>query len=257
MVARSCGATRLAFVVALVAGEGGAVAQVSSARPLPADATATAAAAALAPPPAVLLERWLPLSRGGGPLPSALPASLVRALRKGQAADGCQEAVAFWDQRTREAAALFYSPTRAVGASVAVGQYLDRWLHGASPVMVIAEEFLAPAPSWRDEAVRACVRAGRMGDAERLLLGAASSPAAGRARAAMVLVRWARLGDLRPLRAWLDGGPVVPAALLMRAALAAGGQERRELLDRARSAARDSPDPGLVEAVEAWLAARP
>lgn len=206
----------------------------------------------IAPPPLALALRWSPLvaREPTANLRKDL-APIVSMASKGKAGEACTQASALLESRLIEASKLFYAPVRKDANTDAIDRFLERWVRGNDPVLVIAAESLSPAPSWRDAAAAACFRAGRFADAERLLRPAAFLPDAGRLRAAVVLLRWMRTHDLRS-HAWLleEAGAGLEARLLR---LVLEPADARPAALAALRQGADARQRELVDAVEAWL----
>lgn len=266
----TCGVVAL-WMVAVLAGpsawagqpEPSATAAVASEpdEPLPPPAAATPttsravarfAGPPVQPPPLALAIRWSPLAvRDAAPNVRKELQPIVVLASKGRVAEACAQATAMLDARMAEASKLFYAPVRKDANVEAIDRFLERWVRGNDPVLVITAEALAPAPSWRDAAASACLRAGRFGDAERLLRPAAFLPEAGRLRALVALLRWMRTRDLRP-HAWLlDEAGAGVEARLMRLVLEA--PEAREASMAALRQGADGKQRELIDAVDTWL----
>ena len=207
---------------------------------------------ALAPPPLALAVRWSPLSaREAAPGLRKELVPIVTLAAKGKAAEACSMATSLLEARLLEASKLFYAPVRKDANVAAIDHFLERWVRGNDPVLVISAEVLAPAPSWRDAAAAACLRAARYADAERVLRPAAFLPDAGRLRTTVVMLRWLRTRDLRP-HAWMldDAGAGVEAQLLR--IVLEPVEARTASIAKLREHA-DAKQRELIDAVEPWI----
>ncbi len=226
----------------------------------------------LPPPPWSLILQWLPLK----PQPSAtLQRRELRAiaqdLERGRPEAACQAAAALLDARQLEASRLFYAPIRKDADLAGIERFLDAFVRGPDPMLVVAGEQWAPAPSWRDTAAVACARAAKPAIAERFLRASAGLQLGGRSAVAVALLRWRRGGGLAAHAWWLSptapgpsgagGAPAAEEAAAgslegrLLAAILLPDDPRRRTLARLRADADPTQRP-LVDAVTVWRSAQ-
>jgi hypothetical protein len=248
----------LLFVAALVRPADAEPAPVASPTPplaaRPVSTPAEVTPVAMPPiPPLPEASRWLlwPLAvraddavLGRGEL-----AKLRTALARNRHADACREGTAFLATRMQEAAHLFYAPVRKDANLSAISTYLQRWVRGKAPVLVLAGEVFAPAPGLRDAIATSCAKAGRWDDAEAPLRAAGMLDGASRVRQAILWLRWLRGGDLRSALWLVRDDPGVVAGLLR--AFVGPADVRERLFGRAR---READTQTLRRSIDALAA---
>lgn len=181
-------------------------------------------------------------------------AAIRAAMARKRHLDVCRLGSALVRERLAEAAKLFYAPVRKNADLDGISAFLDRWVHGKAPLLVLAGETFAAAPALRDVIAQSCASAGRDLDAEAVLLTPAMIDGASRLRLALFVLRWRRVGELRQALWIIEGDPgAVPTWLR---ALAGGTAERKAAWDGPR-APLDPRDRGLLDQIRAYGAAHP
>ncbi len=226
----------------------------------------------LAPPPWPLVLQWLPLkAQPAATLQRRELRAIAQDLERARSDAACQAAAALLDARLQEASRLFYAPIRKDADLAGIERFLDSWVRGPDPLLVVAAEQWAPAPSWRDTAALACARAARPAIAERFLRPTAGLQLGGRSAVALALLRWRRGGGLATHTWWLapmtlspsetsassaaDGAVSASLEGRLLAAILLPDETRRAALARLRADA-DATQRPLVDAVTVWRGAQ-
>ena len=145
---------------------------------------------AAGPPPMALLYGWQPLvPHVGASRQRAELRPLAASYKKKRWAKLCNASERLRQRLLHRAAKLFYRPVRQGADTRAIERFLERYVRGASPLLITAGEVFAPAPALRDLAVHGCVRAGKPHLAERFVAQVAIAGKESRLRVALALIR--------------------------------------------------------------------